>query len=55
MKARLSITVNKTTIVKLDESRGLIPRSPYIDGIISEFLNKRKKSPSQRQPGGRSS
>jgi len=55
MKERLSITVNKNTIIKLDKSRGLIPRSPYIDGIISDFLKKRKKSPSQRQPGGRSS
>jgi len=43
MKERLSITVNKTTIIKLDESRGLIPRSPYIEEILTDYLNSRRK------------
>ncbi len=54
-REQVTLTLPKNLIAKADSNRGLIPRSRYFELAISEFLNKRKKSPSQRQPGGRSS
>ncbi len=45
MKDRLSVTVEKTTITKIDNSKGRNePRSRFIEDIILEFLEKKRGS-----------
>jgi len=45
----ISITLADKNIKKMDEIRGLIKRSTFIDGILSDFFNNQnsegKKSP----------
>jgi len=38
-----SISFQKETLEKLDKTRGLIPRSTYVEDILSNHLKKSRK------------
>ena len=42
MTAKLGITLPKSTILKIDQKRGDIPRSRYIRRAIENYLNSSK-------------
>jgi len=40
---KVSVSLQDKTLKKLDKTRGLIPRSTYIDAILKKSLKKEKK------------
>lgn len=44
MKERLTITIDQETLDKLDEARGLVPRSTYIDYHLKKYIEELKKN-----------
>ena len=40
MKKKFTITIDPKVIEQIDEQRGLIPRSPYIEDCLKRRLSK---------------
>ena len=40
MKKQITITIDKETLKKIDDSRGLIPRALYINTILKAYFNQ---------------
>lgn len=43
IRSKVTMTIPKTMVDKVDRQRGLIPRSRYLEIAILEFLRKKEK------------
>jgi len=43
MRPRFGITLSEETLAEIDQRRGLIPRSYFIEGILKGFLEMKEE------------